>query len=639
MGTLTSLEVKTREMRIFVFLLFSFALLDLSQSLSVPERNDERLECYSCTKEEDIECSEAEKKECEPGVGCIIVEEMSSEGDKTTFRRDCSDNANEEDGCDESGGGGGGLKRCHCSDGLCNKNWATAGWTENTELICYSCNSEDDPECQDENLGDEQTKKCRQGERCVLSEEVVAEGDRKIYRRDCEIAPEDECTEGGGGGGELKKCYCSTDRCNRNWSDAGYVDPTETPDALKCYKCNSEAGEECSQDVTGIEQTCDQPYGCIISEEIREKQTIFVRDCLLEPINKLECKTINAEGTTLKSCSCNTELCNRNWVDAGSTPSSPTDSPTEPPNGNTKCYHCDSRDGDCNADYKGEEIDCPSDKGCSISLDKDKYTRGCSETTEEGCKIFATERTCNCKTDKCNEDWITAGAEEKIMCYSCDSNEGECDEEHPGTEIECKVTEGCVINKDTNEGKTVFMRGCSGVIEPTPGCNNMDNATTCFCLSEGCNKDWTSAGSTTVNGETTPSGPTLKCYQCDSAAGDCTDEVHGDEVDCPTSKGCTIRKTIIDGGEGMTRGCSDEKDALCDTVDNGDQGGITKFCNCDTSLCNANWEAAGSTTATAPPETTQAQEKTTADPNTATVKHSWTLGITLMLVLSGILIS
>merc|ERR1712215_661196 len=236
MGTLTSLEVKTREMRIFVFLLFSFALLDLSQSFSVPERNDERLECYSCTKEEDIECSEAEKKECEPGVGCIIVEEMSSEGDKTTFRRDCSNDANEEDGCDESGGGGGGLKRCHCSEGLC-------------------------------------TKKCQQEERCVLSEEVVAEGDRKIYRRDCEIAPEDGCTEGGGGGGELKKCYCSTDRCNKNWSDAGYVDPTETPNALKCYKCNSEAGEECSQDVTGIEQTCDQPYGCIISEEVREKQT------------------------------------------------------------------------------------------------------------------------------------------------------------------------------------------------------------------------------------------------------------------------------------------------------------------------------------------------------------------------------
>jgi len=112
--------------------------------------------------------------------------------------------------------------------------------------------------------------------------------------------------------------------------------------------------------------------------------------------------------------------------------------------------------------------------------------------------------------------------------------------------------------------------------------------------------------------------------------------VRGDEVDCPTSKGCTIRKTITDGEEGMMRGCSDEKDAVCDTVDNGDQGGTTKFCNCDTSLCNANWESAGSTTATAPPETTQ--EQTTADPNIASVKQSWTLGITLMLVLSGSLI-
>jgi len=49
MGTLTALEVKTGEMRIFFFLLFSFALLDLSQSFSVPERNEERVECYSCT--------------------------------------------------------------------------------------------------------------------------------------------------------------------------------------------------------------------------------------------------------------------------------------------------------------------------------------------------------------------------------------------------------------------------------------------------------------------------------------------------------------------------------------------------------------------------------------------------------------
>ena len=39
--------------------------------------------------------------------------------------------------------------------------------------------------------------------------EVVAEGDRKIYRRDCEIAPDDECTEGGGGGGVIHVTYVS----------------------------------------------------------------------------------------------------------------------------------------------------------------------------------------------------------------------------------------------------------------------------------------------------------------------------------------------------------------------------------------------------------------------------------------------
>merc|ERR1712142_1164505 len=582
MGTLTALEVKTGDMRVFFFSLFSIALLNLSQSFSVPERNEERVECYSCTKEEDIECSEAEKKECEPGVGCIIVEEMNSEGDKTTFRRDCSDDLNEEDKCEEFGSGGGALKRCHCSGGLCNKNWATAGWTENTELTCYSCNSEDDPECKDENPGAEKIKNCQQGERCVLSEEIVAEEDRKIYRRDCEVAPEDGCEENGGGGGELKKCYCSTDRCNRNWSDAGWVDPTETPNnALKCYRCNSE-GEECNQDVSGIEQTCEQNYGCIISEEIREEKIIFVRDCIMEQVDKMECKTFDADGTTLKSRSCNTELCNRNWEDAGSTPSSPTDSPTEqPPNGSTKCYQCDSGEGKCNnADYKGDEIDCPSDKGCRISLDKDKFTRGCSDTTEEGCSILPLERTCNCKTEKCNEDWITAGAEEKIKCYSCDSNEGECDEDHFGTEIECHVTEGCSISKDAN----VFVRGCSGDIEPTPGCDNKDNATTCYCLSEGCNKDWTSAGSTTVNGETTPSGPTLKCYQCDSGEGDCNNaDYKGDEVNCPSDKGCRIS---LDKDK-FTRGCSDTTEEGCKILP------LERTCSCKTDKCNEDWITAG----------------------------------------------
>ena len=33
---------------------------------------------------------------------------------------------------------------------------------------------------------------------------------------------------------------------------------------------------------------------------------------------------------TLKTCNCKTPLCNRNWEEAGATPGSPTDTPTEP---------------------------------------------------------------------------------------------------------------------------------------------------------------------------------------------------------------------------------------------------------------------------------------------------------------------
>ena len=46
--------------------------------------------------------------------------------------------------------------------------------------------------------------------------EIVAEEDRKIYRRDCEVAPKDGCEENGGGGGvqnithisPLMLCFC-----------------------------------------------------------------------------------------------------------------------------------------------------------------------------------------------------------------------------------------------------------------------------------------------------------------------------------------------------------------------------------------------------------------------------------------------
>merc|ERR1712236_155561 len=76
---------------------------------------------------------------------------------------------------------------------------------------------------------------------------------------------------------------------------------------------------------------------------------------------------------------------------------------------------------------------------------------------------------------------------------------------------------------------------------------------------------------------------TMKCYECDSKAGPCTDDSYGTETDCDTSQGCSISL-----GEGvLLRGCGDGTDFKCGT-----NMGL-KFCNCKTNLCNKNWETAG----------------------------------------------
>eukprot|EP00090_Calanus_glacialis_P001564 TRINITY_DN11133_c0_g1_i1.p1 TRINITY_DN11133_c0_g1~~TRINITY_DN11133_c0_g1_i1.p1 ORF type:complete len:377 (+),score=104.17 TRINITY_DN11133_c0_g1_i1:44-1132(+) len=323
-------------------------------------------------------------------------------------------------------------------------------------------------------------------------------------------------------------------------------------------------------------------------------------------------KFLSEEGTSVETCACSTELCNKNWADAGEQPDVPTDAPTEPAVKTVKCYSCDSNNGECDEDHTGTETDCPVEYGCNIMTNNDDlYTRGCSVTEEPGCTDDTLTHNCNCKTALCNKNWETAGAEKKMKCYFCDSHDGDCDETHPGTEKDCSVEEGCVIHTDVFEGKRLFDRGCSGELE-AQGCNNEDNATTCLCLEPLCNFDWGTAGSTTASPDTTEAGPTIKCYKCDSTGRDCSEDAHGEETECPESKGCTIRKTTgKDGGNVMMRDCSTEKDALCDTIDNGEDGGTTQFCNCDTPLCNADWTSAGSTEV--PPHT----DKTTTDTQTA----------------------
>ena len=46
---------------------------------------------------------------------------------------------------------------------------------------------------------------------------------------------------------------------------------------------------------------------------------------------------------------------------------------------------------------------------------------------------------------------------------------------------------------------------------------------------------------------------------------------HGEEVECPGNKGCTIMKTRGLHGDKLKRDCSTEEDVLCDTIEDGEE--------------------------------------------------------------------
>jgi len=331
------------------------------------------------------------------------------------------------------------------------------------------------------------------------------------------------------------------------------------------------------------------------------------------------------------TCFCMEELCNIDWTTAGSTTAG--NSETTPKGDYVKCYSCDSNNGECDDDHHGSETDCPAEKGCNILSNGNIFTRGCSEVMEPGCnETFVNPhdgitRSCNCQTALCNENWKDAGGDDKIKCYGCSSDAEDCDETQHGSQIYCSLDAGCVISKDA---AGVFVRSCSGEIEPTPGCNNEDNSTTCFCMENLCNVDWTTAGSTTGS-ETTQEGPPMKCYTCDSVGGECSEEAKGTEKDCPAAKGCTIRRT----GDVMVRDCSSERDITCDTISNGNDE-PTQFCDCDTPLCNGDWSSAGSTEK--PPPTNEPTPETTAPTEAPGAATSLSSALALALGVIGSLV-
>jgi len=497
---------------------------------------------------------------------------------------------------------------------------AVLGWTHSlsddaTEndpreetIKCYSCDSTQGA-CDETTTGEQIDCEARLG--CTIKE------DKDIFTRGCSMEETADCTMNG----DTKTCNCQTELCNKDWTSAG------AEDKMQCYSCDSNEGE-CDLGHVGSPMYCKKEAGCIINTDVNDGTTLFMRGCA-----DIEDAQGCVNDDDALTCRCMDPLCNAGWESAGSSTGTPSKD-------TIKCYSCDSSKGACDETTTGDEqIDCEAKFGCTIKEDKDIFVRRCSISEDADCTMEGDTKTCNCQTELCNKDWTTAGAEEKMQCYSCDSNEGECDLEHIGSPMYCKKEAGCIINKDVSDGKTVFMRGCAD-IEDDQGCVNDDDAHTCRCMDELCNKGWESAGSSTGTPNTTPQVPKIKCYKCDSTAAEqeCTEDSYGTEVDCPDTFGCTISKTIAgDGSQGMMRDCSSEKDTICDTVDNpSDVGGTTQFCNCNTELCNANWATAGSTSEPTDGTTKSTTTTTTTTSSIATVAttHVITLAtITTLLAL------
>merc|ERR1711892_554157 len=190
---------------------------------------------------------------------------------------------------------------------------------------CYICDSGQE-DCTEDVFGDE--KECEPGQGCVISVEKTAGGKEEL-RRECsrESDVEDSCEEGEIDGVTITSCHCSTNLCNSDLAEAGYTgqqsDTTAaSSDAIKCYGCTSLDGGRCNEEEFGEEKECQPGFGCLISKETNpDADDLFLRDCIPGAETDNKCNTNHGaeEGVILQSCLCSTELCNKNWVEAGST--------------------------------------------------------------------------------------------------------------------------------------------------------------------------------------------------------------------------------------------------------------------------------------------------------------------------------
>ena len=68
--------------------------------------------------------------------------------------------------------------------------------------------------------------------------------------------------------------------------------------------------------------------------------------------------------------------------------------------------------------------------------------------------------------------------------------------------------------------------------------------------------------------------PCVQCYRCESKEDDCTDDDHGDAVECEESNSCVITRTTVGEITAMVRDCDNRVEAGCDTIVHGENNRV-----------------------------------------------------------------
>ena len=166
------------------------------------------------------------------------------------------------------------------------------------------------------------------------------------------------------------KCF----QCNSEEKPSKETTTQTQEQSLKCYKCSSEIGENCTADFPdGNEVNCHNDGACMITVmENSGQEDIIARDCVPEISDEdLKCDSVFEGTTKISVCNCRDNLCNENWTKAGSTTSQSQDTTLEPTQHgpSLKCYSCTSEGGNaCDMSHFGEEIECPGESVCMISV-------------------------------------------------------------------------------------------------------------------------------------------------------------------------------------------------------------------------------------------------------------------------------